>query len=170
MLFIASLSDYDQVLLDKTATQDEDRTVNRMEESLALFSVVIQDRFLETASIILFLNKTDIFGEKIQERDLANFFPDYADYRSEEKGPAGPVKDSKTARQFVLEKYTKISRDHVAAKPVTDRQGRRNTNSSNAQMMYSHFTCATDTENMKFVTNAVEDRLLEEALVNLALV
>ena len=167
MLFIASLSDYDQVLLDKTASQDEDRTVNRMEESLALFSVVIQDRFLETASIILFLNKTDIFGEKIQERDLANFFPDYADYRPEGTGPAGPVKDSKTARQFILGKYTKISQDHVAAKPETDR---RNTNSSTAQMMYSHFTCATDTENMKFVTNAVEDRLLEEALVNLALV
>src|SRR5450432_967162 len=67
MIFIASLSDYDQFLQDKTAASGQ---VNRMEESLALFDVVVKERFLQTASIILFLNKTDVFAEKIMERHL----------------------------------------------------------------------------------------------------
>ncbi|OQV22091.1 Guanine nucleotide-binding protein G(q) subunit alpha [Hypsibius exemplaris] len=180
MIFVASLSDFDQELLDKTANNYEDRTVNRMEESLALFNVVIQDRFLQTASIILLLNKTDIFQEKLQERDLADYFPDYAHFQPESQPAPGPKKDPQTAGQYVLSKYMAINDCHVAGKSASsstekDEQGkvrRPQPNTENEQLMFSHFTCATDTKNMKFIAKAVEDRLLQEALIdfNLALV
>lgn len=58
MIFVVALSEYDQVLI-------EDNSTNRMQESLQLFKQVCNNKhFLET-SIILFLNKKDLFMEKI---------------------------------------------------------------------------------------------------------
>ncbi|OWA55544.1 Guanine nucleotide-binding protein G(q) subunit alpha [Hypsibius exemplaris] len=166
MIFVASLSDFDQELLDKTANNYEDRTVNRMEESLALFNVVIQDRFLQNASIILLLNKTDIFQEKLQERHLADYFPDYAHFQPESQPAPGPKKDPQTAGQYVLSKYMAINDCHAAGKFASSSMEK------DEQFMFAHFTCATDTKNIKLITKAVEDRLLQEALIdfNLALV
>ena len=54
ILFIASLSEYDQVLY-------EDRTKNRMEESLQLFEGICKLPWFKNTPIILFLNKQDLF-------------------------------------------------------------------------------------------------------------
>src|SRR3954467_7976686 len=53
IMFIASLSEYDQVLA-------EDRSRNRLKESLDLFEGIINLPWFNDAPIILFLNKDDL--------------------------------------------------------------------------------------------------------------
>ena len=50
---------------------------NRMDESLKLFSSVCNVRWFTHAALILFLNKKDVFEEKIKHRPLENYFPGY---------------------------------------------------------------------------------------------
>lgn len=70
VLFCCAMSEYDLKLY-------EDETVNRMDESLKLFEEICNSKwFLETA-VILFLNKSDIFREKITKTDLSVCFPNY---------------------------------------------------------------------------------------------
>lgn len=49
-----------------------------MHESLALFYTTIHSPWFHSTSIILFLNKTDILGDKIQTSDLQKYFPSFA--------------------------------------------------------------------------------------------
>lgn len=41
---------------------------NRMHESLHLFNSICNHRYFATTSIVLFLNKKDVFSEKIKRR------------------------------------------------------------------------------------------------------
>lgn len=45
----------------------EDRQVNRMVESLKLFEDVVNSPYFADSAFILFLNKTDLFREKISK-------------------------------------------------------------------------------------------------------
>lgn len=70
IIFCVALSEYDQVLL-------EESNQNRMMESLVLFDSVINSRWFTRTSIILFLNKFDLFKPKLARSPLSNYFPDY---------------------------------------------------------------------------------------------
>jgi guanine nucleotide-binding protein subunit alpha len=70
IIFCVALSEYDQVLLEESKQ-------NRMLESLILFESVINSRWFVRSSIILFLNKVDIFKTKISKVPLDRYFPDY---------------------------------------------------------------------------------------------
>ncbi|KAF8957887.1 heterotrimeric G-protein alpha subunit, GPA3-like protein [Flammula alnicola] len=70
IIFCTALSEYDQVLL-------EEKTQNRMQESLILFESVINSRWFLQTSIILFLNKIDVFKNKVPKVLLERYFPDY---------------------------------------------------------------------------------------------
>ncbi len=48
-----------------------------MHESLHLFNSICNHRFFATTSIVLFLNKKDLFEEKIKKVHLNICFPDY---------------------------------------------------------------------------------------------
>lgn len=50
---------------------------NRMHESLTLFDSICNNKFFVDTSIILFLNKKDLFGEKITKSPLSICFPEY---------------------------------------------------------------------------------------------
>lgn len=125
IIFLVALSEYDQVL----AECDNE---NRMEESKALFKTIITYPWFLNSSVILFLNKKDLLEEKIQNSHLIDYFPEYA----------GPKKDAKAAREFILKLY-------------------QNQNPDKEKVVYSHFTCATDTENIRFVFAAVKDTILQ---------
>ncbi|KAL0955378.1 hypothetical protein HGRIS_001626 [Hohenbuehelia grisea] len=71
IIFCTALSEYDQVLL-------EERNQNRMVESLVLFESVINSRWFLRTSIILFLNKIDVFKNKLPKVPLERYFPEYA--------------------------------------------------------------------------------------------
>lgn len=70
IIFCVALSEYDQVLLEESGQ-------NRMLESLVLFESVINSRWFIRTSIILFLNKTDVFRAKLPKIPLEKYFPDY---------------------------------------------------------------------------------------------
>ena len=74
VLFVVSMSEYDQTLL-------EDSKVNRMHESLKVFSQICNNQHLSTSSILLFLNKKDVFDEKIVYSPMTQCFPEYVGSR-----------------------------------------------------------------------------------------
>lgn len=48
-----------------------------MAESLVLFESVINSRWFLRTSIVLFLNKTDVFKAKLSKVPLERYFPEY---------------------------------------------------------------------------------------------
>jgi guanine nucleotide-binding protein G(o) subunit alpha len=52
----------------------EDETTNRMHESLRLFDSICNNKWFVHTSIILFLNKKDLFAEKITRSSLRLVF------------------------------------------------------------------------------------------------
>ena len=69
VIFVCALTEYNQVLR-------EDVKQNRLKESLNLFDIACNRRYPDKP-IILFLNKNDLFMEKIKEVDLKCCFPTY---------------------------------------------------------------------------------------------
>ncbi|KAI7809664.1 putative guanine nucleotide-binding protein subunit alpha-11-like [Triplophysa rosa] len=105
---------------------------NRMEESKALFRTIITYPWFQNSSVILFLNKKDLLEEKITYSHLVDYFPEFD----------GPQRDAQAAREFILKMFVDLN-------PDSDK------------IIYSHFTCATDTENIRFVFAAVKDTILQ---------
>ena len=72
VIFVASLSDYDMVLT-------EDRSMNRMRESIRVFGQICNNRFFQTTAMILFLNKSDLLAIKLkkEESPITICFPYY---------------------------------------------------------------------------------------------
>ncbi|XP_069042166.1 guanine nucleotide-binding protein G(q) subunit alpha-like isoform X1 [Lepisosteus oculatus] len=140
LIFLASLSEYDQVL-------EEQETDNRMEESKALFYTTIHSPWFLKSSIILFLNKKDILAEKILTSHLVTYFPQFK----------GKQCDVQAAMQFILQMYLQ------QAVKKDKRKGDRD------KSIYSHFTCATDTNNIRSVFSAVKDTVLVKSLEEFSL-
>ncbi|KAM9942377.1 hypothetical protein ACTFIW_001976 [Dictyostelium discoideum] len=126
VIFVAAMSDYDQVLR-------EDESVNRTRESLALFKEIVNCDYFKETPIVLFLNKKDLFKEKLKRVPLQSCFSDYT----------GPNK-YKDAAMFIQSQY-------LAQGP-------------SPRTIYTHATCAVDTENIKFVFRAVRQTILSQAL------
>lgn len=59
ILFIVSTIEYDQFLV-------EERSKNRLEESLAIFETIINHESFNSISSIIFFNKTDLLTEKLK--------------------------------------------------------------------------------------------------------
>ncbi|KAJ6648870.1 G protein alpha q subunit [Pseudolycoriella hygida] len=108
---------------------------NRMNESLALFRTIVTYPWFANSSIILFMNKKDLLEEKIMTSHLADYFPDFD----------GPKQDHASAKDYILKKFL-------------------NENPDPDKTCYSHFTTATDTENIKLVFCAVKDTIMQNAL------
>jgi len=79
ILFVVNISAYDRVLY-------EDEKVNHLVESLNLFENLCSSKWFRENSIILFLNKSDIFKEKIKNIPLTVCFPDYEGENTYEAG------------------------------------------------------------------------------------
>ncbi|KAG0742032.1 hypothetical protein G6F57_004680 [Rhizopus arrhizus] len=99
IMFCVSLSEYDQVLLEESRQ-------NRMLESLVLFESVVNSRWFLRTSIILFLNKIDIFQEKIKKIPMEKFFPDYG---------GGP--DQNKAAKYILWRFSQANRAKLVIYP-----------------------------------------------------
>lgn len=81
IIFCVALSEYDQVLL-------EDPSQSRMLDSFLLFQSIINSQWFHSTSIILFLNKTDIFKKKLVTSPLNRYFEDYKGGSDFEAGAA----------------------------------------------------------------------------------
>ena len=126
IIFCAALSSYDLVLREK-------KGVNRMTDSLNLFESVCNNKWFVNTDIILFLNKKDVFEEKLKTSPLKNWFPNYSGSNNFNEGC-----------MFILEKFENENKNKVS------------------KTVYSHLTCATDTNNIQFVFKAVKSIILNK--------
>jgi len=129
VLFVVSLSCYDQQLF-------EDVSVNAMHECLSLFEETCNSRWFRKTSMIMFLNKSDLFHEKIMKRSLNVCFEEYD----------GPDKNFEAAVEYIRQQFTNQN------------------NNPRARQIYSHITCATDQESVKKVFNDVQHIIVNVSL------
>ncbi|KAK3590192.1 hypothetical protein CHS0354_041249 [Potamilus streckersoni] len=77
ILFFVPLSEFDEYL-------EEDKTLNSVQDSLQTFHEVSHNQYLERTDFLLFLNKYDLFVEKLKWKRLQVCFPDYDDNNTPE--------------------------------------------------------------------------------------
>lgn len=116
---MASLSSYDEVLL-------EDENIIVMHETLNLFDEICNSRWFVDTSIILFLNKRDLFEVKLQTIPINECFKNYLGSREFEP-----------CQQFIQLQF-----ENKSENPSKD--------------IFSHVTCATDRDNVDRVFNDVQ--------------
>ncbi|CAH1793753.1 unnamed protein product [Owenia fusiformis] len=118
----------------------EDRSTNRLVESTNIFETIVNNKCFANVSIILFLNKTDLLTTKIKHSNIQHYFPDFE----------GDPRDLDIVQNFMLNMFDAKRRER--SKPL-----------------FHHFTTAIDTENIKFVFQAVKDTILQDNLKSLML-
>ncbi|KAL4069085.1 guanine nucleotide binding protein, alpha subunit [Scleroderma yunnanense] len=124
ILFLVSLSGYDQCLV-------EDRGANQMQDAMTIWDSICHSQWFKQTSIILFLNKDDLFRKKIAHSNIKSFFPDF-------EGEPG---DAKAGRDYFRRRFVRLSQ----------KAGR-----SKEREIYVHVTTATDTAMLRVVMAAVE--------------
>ena len=124
IVFVAAISEYNQVV-------PEDRSKNRVTEALELFEQIVNSKHFEGIDVILFLNKSDLFAEKIKTVDPVTWFPDYTGGCDYERAEA----------------YFKKAFE----KRIADKK----------KQLYSYTTCATDTQNISVVFSAVQGIIMK---------
>ncbi|KAH6897851.1 heterotrimeric G-protein alpha subunit, GPA3-like protein [Coprinopsis sp. MPI-PUGE-AT-0042] len=115
IIFCAALSDYDQVLR-------EDKTQNRMVESLTLWESVVNSRWFLRTSFILFLTKIDVFKNKLPKVPLEHYFPEYT----------GGTDINKAAK-YILWKFMQANRAQLRVYPSLTQSG----DTTNIRLVFS---------------------------------
>ena len=128
-IFVVALSEYDQVLF-------EDRSKNRLEEALELFSECVNSAWLKESTMLLFLNKMDLFTQK--------YLVDKVPLNKSGLFPTAPTSNNNA--QEALAWFTKI----FQAKCVSKRPSQ----------VYVHVTTATDPKNVQTVFKMCRDTIL----------
>jgi len=131
ILFCVAISAFDLTLY-------EDNSTNRMHEALKLFHEICTSKWFSTTSIILCLNKSDIFRKKLAEgKSISAAFPEFK-YGS----------DYGASIDFINHKFTDVM------DPVTKKK----------REIFSHVTTATDTSNVSVVFEAIKTYVMNEAI------
>ena len=112
----------------------EDETQNRKSDALLLFDSVCNSRWFQKTALILFLNKRDLFAKKVARKNISDI-DQWQDYEGKPQDYEGGV-------TYFLRKF--LDRNRTKDKDI-----------------YTHITCATDTENVKVVFNASKDIVLK---------
>ncbi|KAJ3596427.1 hypothetical protein NHX12_002834 [Muraenolepis orangiensis] len=133
-----------------------------MHESLMLFDSICNNKFFIDTSIILFLNKKDLFAEKIKKSPLSICFPEYTG--EEERGrerEGGREGERGREREGGREGEGPNTYDDAAAYIQAQFESK---NRSPNKEIYCHLTCATDTGNIQVVFDAVTDIIIANNL------
>jgi GTPase SAR1 family protein len=154
ILFVASLSGYDQILY-------EDQKTNRLHESLKLFAEICDYRYFLSTNIILFLNKKDLFLEKIKDplNTLSACFPEY---KEEEETLIAKLNSCETEkdRTNAIKTLFDSGVDHCQSQfEQRIKQTRRKDDT-----FYTHITDATDTNQCEAVFVMVQEILIRKSL------
>jgi GTPase SAR1 family protein len=137
ILYCSSLTEYDLPLR-------EDPRFNRLEDSRSLFAEVCHQEAFKGRAIIFFLNKTDLFREKLRRSPLQAFQPDYVP-------PTEDITDHldthiHSASEFIKQLFMSTI----------------NPNERDLGTIFVHFTCALDTRQVEVIIRAVRKWLLDE--------
>jgi hypothetical protein len=142
VIFVAAISEYDQVLY-------EDSQTNRIEEAIKLFDEICNSSWFSKTSMILFLNKNDLFVAKLKHTPLRIPGVRYDDF-------AGPYADDPSVdfNDAVEAAHKYMTNLFVSRKRDTARE------------VYAHVTEATDTKQVHVVFNACKDIILRRNLTS----
>lgn len=177
ILFVVSTIEYDQFLV-------EDCTVNRLEETLTVFDLIINSEFFRETSIILFLNKTDLLAEKLKQLKRKNFRPPAMYYLKDDDDDDDDLfeydldyddKGDDRIRYGCGTKMLDYYFPEFDGNPTSLKQIQRFLQNlflcrCHNRQIYSHFTTAVDTENIKKVFNNVRETILRvniKSIINL---
>eukprot|EP01126_Amoeba_proteus_P065285 TRINITY_DN9258_c0_g2_i2.p1 TRINITY_DN9258_c0_g2~~TRINITY_DN9258_c0_g2_i2.p1 ORF type:complete len:328 (-),score=49.85 TRINITY_DN9258_c0_g2_i2:577-1560(-) len=140
VIFLVAMNEYDMVL-------EEDNKTNRMEESLKLFQKLTGSQWFDEISFILFLNKSDLFAERIKVSPLQETFVDYDDF-VRNNGHLQDASDEDKGYEYIKSQY------------VNNFAGAR---------LYPFKTCAIDKDNCQKVFTAVKDTVISSALTGVGI-
>uniref|UniRef100_A0AC35TWB6 Guanine nucleotide-binding protein G(I) subunit alpha n=1 Tax=Rhabditophanes sp. KR3021 TaxID=114890 RepID=A0AC35TWB6_9BILA len=129
IIFVVAVSEYNEVLF-------EDETTNRMTESMRLFESICNSKWFNKTSIILFLNKKDLFAEKVRNQSINYLFKDYK----------GPDHDYDASMTFISTKFEDLNATKAH------------------KQMYVHHTCATDTNQVQLILDSVVSMIVQTNL------
>ena len=138
VIFVAALSEYDQVLF-------EDANANRMTEAVDLFGDICNNAVFQSSSMILFLNKKDLYEEKIKEVHIGD-------------QPAFAQFDGQLGDADYYDKGIKYFLDLFLAE-----------NRNEERQIYNHATCATDSKNVEVVFNSCKDIIMRKNMEEMGL-
>lgn len=134
VIFLTAVNEYDMVL-------EEDSKTNRLVESLKLWKALTSSQFFKKTPFVLFLNKSDLFAEKLKRTPLIGIFADFEQF---EKDPANSqMSDYEKAWKYISKQYQL----HFAG-----------------GVFYPYLTCALDSEQCQKVFNVIQDTLFKEAI------
>eukprot|EP00638_Chattonella_subsalsa_P005548 CAMPEP_0117758252 /NCGR_PEP_ID=MMETSP0947-20121206/15262_1 /TAXON_ID=44440 /ORGANISM="Chattonella subsalsa, Strain CCMP2191" /LENGTH=229 /DNA_ID=CAMNT_0005578393 /DNA_START=486 /DNA_END=1172 /DNA_ORIENTATION=- len=117
IIYIAALNEFDKPMY-------ENASKNRMVDAIEVFSEICSNKLLKQVALIVFLNKRDLFQEKIQDSNIGSV-AEFSDF-------PGGVGDFELGFKYFLQKFL-------------------NANENPKRPVYPHITCATDTQNVVFV-------------------
>ena len=133
LIFLTAISEYDQVLL-------EDGKTNRLLESRNLYIEILRNVAFQNTDIILFLNKKDIFEEKVKSGNFNKYITQYS----------GQPDDSVKATEYIkTDIFEKAFNTYAAGK-----------------VFYCHVTTATDTSNADRLFSYIYDMVFEKLIAD----
>lgn len=127
LIFCVSLSDYDRPL-------KEDPKINALSESIELFDSIVNSKWFVNTQVMLFLNKIDVFLEKLPQSPIRNYFPNYK----------GADSDAKASVKHILSLLKARNRSSL--------------------IIYPHITQATDSSNIELVFAAMAETVMENRI------
>jgi len=142
VLFLTAINEYDMVL-------EEDVNTNRLVESLKLWKAITSSQFFKRTPFILFLNKKDLFQEKISKSPLVEIFSDYEQFVKDPANCDAKWDDYEKGWKYIEKQY-KIQ--------------------FSGSQFYPHLTCALDTEQCRKVFLVIQEKLLTDVLAGSGLI
>ena len=131
-----------------------------MQDAMALWDQISHSEWFTDTSLILFLNKNDIFAKKIKQWPLRDTYPDYD----------GKNDDVEAARSYFKKRFVRLAMKPASASPSLY-NARSNgkapppkrpppkdiAGAAPTRSIYVRFTTATDTVLLKVVMQAVAE-------------
>ncbi|ELP83990.1 guanine nucleotide-binding protein alpha-1 subunit, putative [Entamoeba invadens IP1] len=144
-IFVTSLAEYDMKLY-------EDGNTSRLTESVAVFKDIMTNEFLKNAVKLIFLNKMDLFEEKLTKTALNVIFPDYTGGDNSVMGA-----------QYIQQLFTgKLQAEEM----VVSGAETGNIEGAVSEKVYTNLTNATDGSNIKRVFMLAVDVIMKNMAAN----
>ncbi|KAF7358433.1 hypothetical protein MVEN_00893800 [Mycena venus] len=132
IIFLAPLSCFDQVLA-------EDDRVNRLEDSILLWKIIVSSPLLKNTNLILFLNKCDILRAKLASgQKFREYVTSYGDRPN----------DFENCSQYLKRKFSGIAKQY----------------SPEPRAFYTYFTSVIDSQSTSDILGSVQDTLIRQDL------
>jgi len=136
IIFVVSLEEYDMLLYE------DESPITRLHKSIELFEYIINLSYFQSPEpyFLLFLNKRDLFAEKIKTIPFKKYFSEYEGKNTYEE-----------ITQYIIEQC-------------------QNKNKNTKKYIYTHITSAVDYYNVKVVFPAVDSAIIRRGLYETGLI